>query len=68
MNMATPVSLVIRQPHTLIVVMTISNMANSRMIEQNIPSLFTEYALPAELMLYSNHGSGSLKNTPPLCT
>jgi len=63
MNMATPVSLFIRQPHADIVVTTISNMANSSTIEQNIPWLFTMYAFPPDVMLYSNHGNGSLEIT-----
>jgi len=63
MNMATPVNLFIRQPHADIVVTTISNMANSSTIEQNIPWLFTVYAFPPDVMLYSNHGNGSLEIT-----
>jgi len=61
MNIAIPVSLFMRQPHAPIVVVTISNMANSNTMEQNIPSLFTGYAFPPELMLYSNHGNGNLQ-------
>ena len=63
MNIAIPVSLFMRQPHAPIVVVTISNMANSNTMEQNIPSLFTGYAFPPELMLYSNHGNGNLQTT-----
>jgi len=63
MNMAVPVSLLIRQPHAPMVVITISNMANSNTMEQNMPSLFTGYALPPELMPYSSHGNGSLQTT-----
>lgn len=63
MNMEKPVNLFIRQPHAAIVVTTISSMANSNRIEQNIPSLFTAYAFPPEVTLYSNHGSGNLKTT-----
>jgi len=61
MNMVIPVTLFIRQPHAPMVVITNSNMANSNTIEQNIPSLFTGYAWPPELMLYSNHGNGNLE-------
>jgi len=63
MNMATPVNLFIRQPHAAIVATTISSMANSSTVEQNIPWLFTGYALPPDVMLYSNHGSGNLNTT-----
>jgi len=62
-NMATPVNLFIRQPHAAIVVTTISNMAKSSTVEQNIPWLFTAYAFPPDAMLYSNHGNGSLQKT-----
>jgi len=65
--MATPVNLFIRQPHAAIVVTTISNMANSSTVEQNMPWLFTGYALPPELMLYTNHGSGNLQTTAQFC-
>jgi len=36
-------------------------MANSKTMEQNMPSLLTGYASPPELMPYSSHGSGSLR-------
>ena len=67
MNIATPVNLFIRQPHAAIVMTTMSNIANSSTVEQNIPWLFTGYALPPELMLYSNHGNGNLQKTSPFC-
>jgi len=65
MNIATLVNLLIRQPHAPIVVTTIINMAKSSTVEQTIPWLFTGYALPPEVMLYSNHGNGNLQTTTP---
>ena len=62
-SIITPVNLFNRQPDVAIVVTTISNMANSNKMEQNIPRLFTGYALPPEAMLYRNHGNGSLETT-----
>ena len=65
-NMATPVNLFIWHPQATIVVTTISNMANSSTVEQNIPSLLTVYACPPVTRLYINHGNGSLETTATL--